>query len=89
MNEGGVVSTTVTANEHWALLPLPSVAVQTLVVEPSGKVAPLALAQWVATGSQTSLALTLKVAVAPLDAAHSIVIEAGQVIWGGVVSAGC
>jgi hypothetical protein len=84
---GPVVSATVTVNEPAPLLPLASVAVQVTVVAPSGNVDPLAGVQLTATLPFTrSLAVAVKVKLAPVALVASTVALAGTVTTGPIVS---
>ena len=68
------------------MLPLASVAVQLTVVTPNGKDEPEVGEQTMpGLGSQASLAVAVKVTIAP-PPKHSAVILAGQVATGATVS---
>ena len=56
---GSCVSCTVTVNEHAAMFPDASVAVQLTVVTPTGKVDPLAGAHTIPTPGQLSVAVAV------------------------------
>lgn len=84
---GGVVSTTLTANEPVACFPLASVAVQLTVVDPIGKAEPEAGLQLTpGLASTMSLAVAEKPTVAPALLVASAVIVPGRFNVGGVVS---
>jgi hypothetical protein len=84
---GGVVSVTVTVNVADALLPAASRAVHVTVVAPVANTLPEAGEHAVASLPSTlSLALALNVTVAPPGPVASVVIGAGTVIAGGVMS---
>jgi hypothetical protein len=84
---GPVVSATVTVNEADRLLPRASVAVQSTVVAPNGKVDPLAGAHVTATAPSTaSIADVIKLNTAPVVPVASTVVFAGTVTTGPVVS---
>jgi hypothetical protein len=85
---GLVVSTVVTVNEALLRFARVSIAVQSTVVVPSGKVAPLAGVQVTATAPSTaSLPVALNVKAAPVAAVASTVAFGGSVITGALVSA--
>ena len=81
---------TVTVNEHKAVLPEVSVAVQVTVVVPTGNVKPEAGLQTTVTPGQLSDAMTVKLTIWLLVggqlAAAVVVILAGHVMVGGCVS---
>src|SRR2546425_8292710 len=84
---GAVVSRTVTANEQVLVLCAASKAVQVTVVLPRAKVLPLAGEQvTLSVPSTMSLAVAVKVTVAPAALVASAVIGAGQLTVGAVVS---
>src|SRR5206468_3925265 len=84
---GAVVSRTVTANEQVLVLCAASKALQVTVVLPRAKVLPLAGKQVTASVPSTmSLAVAVKVTVAPAALVASAVIGAGQLTVGAVVS---
>jgi hypothetical protein len=84
---GGVVSETVTSNEHWAELFASSVEVHVTMVVPCGKSEPEAGTHELAgVGSQSSVAEKLKETVAPFGPEHSTVMSPGHVGTGGVQS---
>jgi hypothetical protein len=84
---GAVVSRTVTVKVRLAALPAASLALVVTVVVPTGKTVPEAGLLLVLTAPLTrSLALVLKVTVAPLAAVASTVMFDGTVMTGGVVS---
>src|SRR5689334_20406408 len=80
---------TVTVNEHVAVLPAVSVAVQFTVVVPTGKAAPDGGTQ-TTLAEQLSVTVGLKFTVAVVDAGQvngaTAVMFAGQVITGGIGS---
>src|SRR5262245_2589415 len=82
---GGVVSRTMTRKVQRLVFPAASVAVQTTVFVPSGKIVPLGGTHTTITPGQLSIAVTLNVTGVPL--VHSITRFVGQLIVGGVVSA--
>ena len=85
--EGAVVSTTITWNEADPGLPCESVAVQVTVVLPSGKRLPDTGAQvGVMLPSTRSNAVAVNVAVAPAGPVASLVMSAGTVTTGPLVS---
>lgn len=81
---------TVTVNEHEAVLPDASVAVQVTVVVPTGKVEPDAGEQTTVTPGQLSDAVGAKFTVAEVRIGHlepaAVKMFAGHVIVGGCVS---
>ena len=82
---GGLVSRTVTVNEHDAVRAALSVAVQFTVAVPSAKTLPDAGAQLIAgLNVQSSVAVTVKETDAPLALAASAVWLPGHVMTGGV-----
>ena len=84
---GAVVSATMTLNDAEPLLPCASTAVQATVVEPMGKIEPLAGTQvTVTTPSNASIADAVNVCGVPAGLVASIVTVAGTEICGGVVS---
>src|SRR2546422_10421239 len=84
---GGVWSTTVTVKVHSDLLPEASVAWQFTVVCPGGKVPPDGGSQdSLGAGSHLSVAVVVKVTVAPFGDVHSAMMGFGQASSGGVVS---
>ena len=92
---GAVVSCTVTVKESSGdSFPLSSVALQVMVVSPSGKVSPESIAppgsdvvQSTVTGVKKSVALGgVNVTTAPAALVASTVLSAGTVRTGGVVS---
>ena len=84
---GGVVSTIVTLKLALALLPEKSVAEHWTVVDPSGYVEPDCDEQtMVGFGSTRSVAVTVKVTMAPEGPVASTIRAAGTVRVGGVVS---
>jgi hypothetical protein len=86
-NVGAVLSLTVTVNVQVAVLPEPSVATLVTVVVPVLKKLPEAGVETTLTVPQLSVAVTLKLTVAPqLPEAEATDIFCGQVITGKVVS---
>src|SRR5439155_246778 len=84
---GLCVSRTVTVNEQVLVLCAASKAVQVTVVLPRAKVLPLAGKQvTLSVPSTMSLAVAVKVTVAPAGLVASVVIGAGQLTVGIVVS---
>ena len=84
---GAVVSCTVTLKDALLRLPAVSVAVQSTVVVPSGKVLPEAGVQLgVTLASTLSVAVALKLATAPLASIAAIVILLGTSNTGAVLS---
>ena len=85
---GGKLSWTVTLNDLLALLPAPSVAVQTTVVSPTANVDPDPGTQLTGTDAPRSVAVgVLKVTVRPLDDVASWEMSLGTLlITGSVVS---
>src|SRR5437773_3200319 len=84
---GAVVSRTVTANEQVLVLCATSKTVQVTVVLPRAKVLPLAGEQVTLSAPSTmSLAVAVKVTVAPAALVASAVIGSGQLTVGAVVS---
>jgi len=84
---GWVVSSTVTSKVHCEELPEASVAVTVTVVVPSAKMLPDGGVDTMAgAGSQTSVAVGVKLTTAPAGLAHSAVTSAGHVTKGGSVS---
>src|SRR5258708_6136732 len=85
--DGGVVSTTVMLKEPLATFPERSDAEQFTVVVPSGKTDPEGGVQTTGTGPSTaSIAVAVKVTVAPLGPVASTTLSDGRVSTGGVVS---
>jgi hypothetical protein len=84
---GACISTTVTVNEHVAVLPLESVAVELTVVMPFGKAEPDGGLLTTMTPGQLSEAVTVKFATAEHElAAVETVTLPGQVIAGFCIS---
>jgi hypothetical protein len=84
---GGIVLSTVTIKEACELLLCASVAAQVTVVAPMGNVAPDAGVQLTGSDPSTrSIAVAVYVTTAPLALVAAVVILAGTVITGGVVS---
>ena len=84
---GSVVSRTVTVKVADPVLPAVSVAEQVTVVGPSGKVLPDAGVQTgVIEPSTVSVAVAVNVTTAPAELVASVVISAGTVTTGSVVS---
>jgi hypothetical protein len=86
---GAWLSTTVTVNEHVAVLPLVSVAVQVTVLVPRAKVEPLVGAQLLVTPGQLSPmvgALQVIAGDEQVPDAVFVAILAGQVIVGAWLS---
>ncbi len=84
---GSVVSRTVTVKVADPVLPAVSVAEQVTVVVPSGKVLPDAGVQTgVIEPSTVSVAVAVNVTTAPAELVASVVISAGTVTTGSVVS---
>jgi hypothetical protein len=82
-----MISTTSTGNLQVEVLPEVSVAVQVTVVVPMGKRLPEAGAQvTTGEGSQASVAVTVKLTVAPARVEARAVSEAGHMRVGGVAS---
>src|SRR5262249_54730049 len=87
-NAGPVVSCTVILNDLVDVFPDASCAEQFTVVWPSGNVAPDAgVHVSTGAGSVSSVAVTVYVTTAPPGPVASLVMSAGTVITGGVVSA--
>jgi len=84
---GAVVSSTLTVKEFTPVLPWPSLAEQVTVVVPIANVVPEAGLQLTETvPAQTSLALAVKLTVAPAAPVASAVIGKGTVTTGAAVS---
>ncbi len=84
---GGVVSTTPILNVPMATFPAASLAEQWTVVTPSGKTEPDGGVQTTGTGPSTlSIAVAVKVTVAPPGPVASTTLSAGNVSTGGIVS---
>src|SRR5438477_7039547 len=87
LSDGGVVSRTVTVNEPEEALVCESVAVQFTVVVAMANVEPEAGVQTTPTTPSTmSDAVAVNVTAAPLEPVASVVIFAGRLSDGGVVS---
>src|SRR5678815_3367616 len=84
---GGSLSVTVIVNEQVVLLPDESVAVDVTVVTPTGKKLPEAGNEVTVTLGQLSVAMGVKVTIAPqTPRSLNLLMFAGQVITGGCVS---
>src|ERR1051326_6955468 len=84
---GGVVSTTVTLNEPWPVLPCESVELHETTCVPSEKTEPDGGVQVTEVLRSTrSVAVTVKLTVAPAGLVASAVMSAGTLTVGGVVS---
>jgi hypothetical protein len=84
---GACISTTVTVNEHEAVLPLESVAVELTVVVPFGKAEPDGGLLTTVTPGQLSVAVTVKFTTAEHEpAAAGTDTLSGQSIAGGSIS---
>jgi hypothetical protein len=84
---GGVMSTTVIANDPDAVLPDESVAVQVTSVTPTWNVLPDGGVQLTGTGPSTSsVAVAVKVPTAPPEEVATAVMGLGRASTGGVVS---
>jgi len=87
VTEGAVVSRTVTVKRPFETLCDASSAVQVTVVEPIGKVSPESwLHATLGLGSTLSIAVTLKVAEAPLELVASFVMSGGKLKVGAAMS---
>jgi hypothetical protein len=78
---GGCRMVTLTLNEQLLLLPDASVAVQVTLVEPAGKVEPLAGVQALVTPGQLSVAVAVNVTTGAVEQLVTV-MSAGQVIAG-------
>ena len=84
---GGVVSRTMTLNEHSEALPEWSIALQRTTDSPTGNAVPEGGSQAIAgSGSHVSVALTENETGVPFGELHSARMSAGQVKMGGCVS---
>src|ERR1043165_4420994 len=88
VNPATALSCTVTLKLQLLVLPLASLAVHCTNVVPGAKVEPEAGTQLiVGEGSQSSVAVALKLTAAPAGPVHDAVIGAGQLMFGATRSA--